>query len=177
MTTQKPVHKSLPLLTTIVALTVILFPGCAGYRLGSMLPPDIKTVYVPTFINNTMEPQLELETTRYAMQEFQKDGSLKIGQKETADAILEVRLTQYRLTPVQYNNTRLTAATQYRITLNASILLTRRSDHKVIVEYPRCLGEAYFPVVGDLSSSKLVGLPIAAQDLAHDIVQKVTEVW
>jgi len=142
-----------------------------------MLPPDIKTVYVPTFVNKTAEPQIEMETTRYALAEFQRDGSLKIAPESAADATLEVKLTDYRLSPLQYDNSRLTAATEYRITLYASIVLTRRSDHKVIVEHPRCYGEGTFPVVGDLSSSKRVGLPIAAKDLAHDIVQKVTEVW
>jgi outer membrane lipopolysaccharide assembly protein LptE/RlpB len=176
MKKHSPAHK---LLFVIAALTcaATLLSGCAGYRLGSMLPPDIKTVHVPTFINQTLEPQIEMEATRSALSEFQRDGSLKLTSEDAADAILQVKLTDYRLTPLQYDNTRLTAATEYRITLYASITLTRRSDHKVIVEHPRCYGESTFPMVGDLSSSKRVGLPKAAKDLAHDIVQKVTEVW
>ena len=167
-----------PLLkASITVLVLALLPGCAGYRLGSMLPPDIKTIYVPTFINQTTEPQLELDTTRYALQEFQKDGSLKLAAADTADAVLQVKLTSYRISPLQYSNSRMTAATEYRITLYASIVLTRKHDGKVIVEHPRCYGEGTFLVVGDLFSSKRTGLPIAARDLAHDIVQKVTEVW
>ena len=175
MKTLRTVPNALAL--TIAAVSLALLPGCAGYRLGSMLPADIKTVYVPTFVNQTSEPQLELDTTRFALQEFQRDGSLKLSPEESADATLQVKLTDYRLAPLQYDSTRLTAATEYRITLYASIVLTRKSDHKVIVEYPRCYGEGTFPVVGDLSSSKRTGLPKAAKDLAHDIVQKVTEVW
>jgi len=154
-----------------------LLPGCAGYRLGSMLPPDIKLVHVPTFINKTSEPQLEIATTRFALQEFQKDGSLKLSSAEEADAVLVVKLTDYKLAPLQYDSNRPTAALVYRITLYASIVMTRKRDGKVIAENPRCFGEGTFPVVGDLSSSKLTGLPLAAKDLAHDIVQKVTEVW
>jgi hypothetical protein len=161
----------------VLVCAATLLSGCAGYRLGSMLPPDIKTVHVPTFINQTLEPQIEMAATRSALSEFQRDGSLKLTAESEADAILQVKLTDYRITPLQYDNTRLTAATEYRITLYASILLTRKSDHKVIVEHPRCYGESTFPMVGDLSSSKRVGLPKAAKDLAHDIVQKVTEVW
>ena len=173
---QKPV----PSPSAVVALLsfgLLLLSGCAGYRLGSMLDPSIKTVYVPAFINKTAEPQLEIDTTRYALQEFQKDGSLKLATESDSDATLEVKLTKYRLSPLQFDRTRKTAATEYRITLYASITLTRRSDKKVIVEYPACVGEGTFLVVGDLTSSKRVGLPIAAQDLAHDIVQKVTETW
>ena len=168
----------MPFLKPSITVAILaLLSGCAGYRLGSMLPPDIKTIYVPTFINKTTEPQLELDTTRYALQEFRKDGSLKLADTNAADAVLQVKLTDYRIIPLQYSNSRMTAATEYRITLYASIVLTRKHDGKVIVEHPRCYGEGTFPVIGDLSSSKRTGLPIAAKDLAHDIVQKVTEVW
>jgi hypothetical protein len=170
----KPLAK---LIAGAAVLAATLLPGCVGYRLGSMLPPDIKLVHVPTFINKTFEPQLELETTRFALQEFQRDGSLKLASAEEADAVLEVRLTDYRLLPLQYVANRPHAAQEYRITLYASIIMTRKSDGKIIAEYPRCYGEGTFPVVGDLSSSKRTGLPKAAKDLAHDIVQKVTEVW
>jgi len=161
----------------LAAPALALLPGCVGYRLGSMLPPDIKTVYVPTFINQTTEPQIELQATRSAVEEIQRDGSLKIAPEGQADAILQVKLNGYRLTPLAYEAQRKTAATEYRLTLYASIVLTRRRDNKVIAENPRCYGESTFPVVGDLSSSKRTGLPKAAADLAHDIVQKVTEVW
>jgi hypothetical protein len=169
----KPSHS----LLILTALAHALLPGCVGYRLGSMLPPEIKTVHVPTFVNQTTEPQLELDTTRFALQEFQKDGSLKLAPAETADAILQVRLTDYLLTPLQYDANRPTATFEYRITLYASIVMTRKRDGKVLAENPRCFGEGTFTVVGDLSSSKRIGLPKAAKDLAHDIVQKVTEVW
>ncbi|MCX7009891.1 MAG: LptE family protein [Kiritimatiellaeota bacterium] len=169
----KPSHS----LLALAAFGLALLPGCVGYRLGSMLPPEIKTVHVPTFINQTSEPQLELDTTRFALQEFQKDGSLKLAPAEEADAILAVKLTDYKLAPLQYDANRPTAALEYRITLYASIVMTRKRDGKVIAENPRCFGEGTFPVVGDLSSSKRTGLPKAAKDLAHDIVQKVTEVW
>ncbi len=174
MNTPKPFAK---LVAGAALLACALLPGCAGYRLGSMLPPEIKNVHVPTFINKTTEPQLEIDTTRFALQEFQKDGSLKLSSAEDADAVLEVKLTDYKLVPLQYAANRPTAALEYRITLYASIVMTRKRDGKVLAENPRCYGEGTFPVVGDLSSSKRTGLPKAAKDLAHDIVQKVTEVW
>ncbi len=46
--------------------------GCVGYQLGSTLDPSIKTIYVPSFINDTREPQLEVETTSAVLREFSK---------------------------------------------------------------------------------------------------------
>jgi len=151
--------------------------GCVGYRLGSMVPPDIRSVYVPTFVNQTGEPLLEIETTRAAIQEFQKDGSLKVAPEDEADAILRIKLTEYQLTPLAYNSVRKTEANEYRLTIYASLVLTRRRDNTVITESPRVRGEATFEIIGDLSTSKRAGLPPAAADLAHSIVQRVTEMW
>lgn len=165
----------------LLALGVIgmglLSSGCAGYRLGSMLPPDIKTVYVPTFVNKTTEPQLEVDTTQALVEELQRDGSLRVVNEDQADAVLNVTLRRYVIEPVSYRGDSRTSAKEYRIVLNAAIVLTRRGAGTVVVDHPDVRGEYVFPVAGDLTSSKLRGLPSAADDLAHNIVEKVVEVW
>ena len=90
------------LLVSAIVLACVLLPGCAGYRLGSMLPPDIKLVHVPTFINKTSEPQLEIATTRFALQEFQTDGSLKLSSAEEAASYEDAGLWEncHELVPV-----------------------------------------------------------------------------
>lgn len=154
----------------------LLTSGCAGYRLGSMLPPDIKTVYVPTFINNTSEPQLEVETTQALIEELQRDGSLKVVNQDMSDVTLAVTLRNYWIKPVSYRGDQRTTANRYRINIQAAMVLTRR-DGTVVVDNPNVVGENVFEVAGDISSSKMIGLPLAAQRLAHDIVEKVVEYW
>ena len=151
--------------------------GCAGYRLGSMLPEDIKTVYVPTIVNKSSEPQVEADITQALIQDIQRDGSLRVVNQDQADTVLVVTLRSYTLEPVAYRTDQRTSAREYRIVLNASLLMTRRGTGAVVVEAPNVRGEFVFPVAGDLSSSKLRGLPQAAEDLAHNIVEKVVEVW
>lgn len=155
----------------------LLGPGCAGYRLGSMLPPDIKSVAVPTFVNRTTEPLAEVEATRAVIQEFQKDGSLKVMPEGQADAVLRVTLTDYDLAPVSFRSDKRTAAREYRVTMLASVELVRCSDQAVVARHPRAKGEAVFELAGDLSSAKLRSLPEASEDLAHNIVEKVVEAW
>ncbi len=157
---------------------VTALPGCMNYRLGSMLPPDIKTVYVPTFVNETDEPMLEVETTKAMIEEIQKDGSLKVaGSAEEADSLLAVKLIGFTLNPVTYNRDRATTTDQYRMLLTASLVLTRRTTGDVVSEHPRVEGEYVFTVQGDLTSSKDLALPYAAQDLAHDLVETIVETW
>jgi hypothetical protein len=159
------------------ALAAMALCGCVGYRVGSLLPEGIHSVRVPTFVNRTTEPLLELDTTQAAIRELQKDGSLEVAKSDTADAILEVTLTDYALTPLSYDQEKKTKANEYRMTLTAAVVLRKAGSGDILVESPRVQGEATFFVAGDLTSSKKNALPVAARDLAHDIVEKVVESW
>ena len=172
-------NKRLPRLVSALGLAaaVLLLPGCANYQLGSMLPAGVKSVYVPTFVNRTNEPLLESETTRAVIEQIQLDGSLKLADKDQADSILEVTLVDFRMDPLRYDTQRRTQATEYRMSITASVVLKRRSDDKVLVEEPRVMGEKDFTFTSDLTSSKRQFLPDAAQDLGHDITEKIVEAW
>jgi hypothetical protein len=152
--------------------------GCVGYRLGSMLPPDIKTVHVPSFVNETSEPLVDVECTRAVIENIQLDGSLKIAGEDFADTVLTVVVYGYDLKPVAFSKQRQrTRAEEYRLILTARVLLKRRMTGEVVVENPAVRGDATFEVLGNLPQSKRNALPRAADDLAHQIVKRVVEVW
>ncbi|HMP74047.1 MAG TPA: LPS assembly lipoprotein LptE [Kiritimatiellia bacterium] len=165
----------LPLAAALALL--LLGAGCAGYRVGSMLPGDIKTVHVPTFINQTSEPLIEVDATQATLRRIQQDGSLTVATESEADAILTVVLTEYRLEPVVFRKDRRSAAQEYRLNLVANMVLRRTSDQSVVVESPRVIGDHVFEVFGDLSSSKLRANPNASEDLARRIVERLVEYW
>ena len=163
------------LLSLAAALSIT---GCAGYQLGSMLPSDVQSVYVPTFVNETEEPLLEFETTQAVIEALQTDGSLKVvSSEEEADAVLLVDITGYKLDPVSFDRARRSLGREYRLQLTSRILMLRTDNREILARHPIIKGESTFPFTGDLTSSKLSGLPIAADDLAHDIVEQVVETW
>jgi hypothetical protein len=160
-----------------VTALVLATGGCVGYRLGSMLPPDIKTVYVTTFVNRTSEPQLEARTTGATIAEFQKDATLKVvSGLAAADTRLDVTLLRFSEQPLRYQSDRPKTADEYRITIKAEIVFRRVSTGVVLVK-KQVEGDATFVVRGDLTSSKRAAIPEAARDLAHDIVESVVESW
>ncbi|MDA1043962.1 MAG: LptE family protein [Verrucomicrobia bacterium] len=161
----------------IMATTLLLhFTGCAGYRLGSSLPPNVRSVYVPTFINDTDEPSLETEVTRAVIQEFQRDGTLHVLDKSQADVVIDVRLVKFELEPLRYNRDQAKTAEEYRMRISAKLVLTRISTGEVMSERS-VQGENFFDFSGDMGTSKRTALPLAAADLAHDIVESVVEYW
>jgi len=158
-----------------VACSMIL-AGCAGYQLGTTLPPDIKSVHVPRFVNRTGEPLVENETTAATLQEIQRDGSLTIADAGRADTVLEVTLTRYRLEPLRYERDNVRTTREYRLRLTATLVFKRRGSNATLLERT-VQGEATFLPQGDLTSAKRNALPEAARDLAHDIVESVVEYW
>ena len=159
----------------VVALLPLL-SGCVGYRLGTTLPPGIRSLYLPTFVNRTNEPQLEVATTRAAIQEFQQDGTLRIVSEEAADGRLEVELQQFRLEPLRYDRDNSKTTSEYRLIIIARVDFYRSSTGEKLTSRS-VRGEATFQPGGDLSLGKLDAMPAASEDLAHHIVKTVVEYW
>jgi len=153
--------------------------GCSsmGYKLGSMLPPEIQTVFVPTVENESTQPLIEAATTQAIIQEFQRDGSLEVASEQNADSILRVVITDYRIVPIAFERDRATATEEYRIFITASFVATRTDDGSVLAESTWVQGDATTELIGDLTAAKEEGLPVAARDLARGIVATIVEYW
>ena len=163
--------------TLAAALLLLLTAGCANYRLGSMLPDDLKTVYVPTCKNETAEPLIEQDVTRAILAQIQMDGSLRVASEDDADTILEITLIRFWLDPVAYVAGESSTANQYRMSIRASFVLYRRGDQSVVVESPGVTGWYDLDVAGDMTSSKAVALRPASEDLGRRIVIAMVQYW
>jgi len=165
--------------TTAVISCVALNSGCRalGYHLGNTLPPGVKNVYVPTFVNKTREPQLEAAATQATIEEIQREGNLRVVNEAQADSTLEVTLIDLILEPLRYKRDQSKTTQEYRLKIKASIVFTQNATGKKLVEGKTVQGEATFDLVGDLTTSKRNALPEAARDLAHDIVESIVEHW
>lgn len=154
-----------------------LTAGCANYRVGSSLPPDVKSIYVPTFVNRTGEPRLEAATTRAAIARFQSDGTLVIAERGDADVVLDVLLTSLTMEPLRFAEDSVKTATEYRMTVLADMTVTHQQTGEVILKKSRVKGEADFIPTGDLFSAKRDNLPEVADDLSRRLVEGLVEFW
>jgi len=172
--------KRFPLAAALLAAAFcgVALSGCVTYQLGSMLPPDIHTVYVPTCQNKTTEPFIEQDVTSALMSTIQMDGSLKIvADEKDADAVLTVVIRDFLLDPVSYESGSANTTEEYRMKIIAAFVLQRTSDRSVVVESPAVEGWEDFEFTGDLTSSKAVALRPAAEDLGRRIVNELVMFW
>ena len=161
----------------LVAAMICLTGGCVQYRLGSMLPADIRTVYIPTCDNQTSEPLIEQDVTQSILSQIQMDGSLRVTTEDLADSVLRITLTKFWLEPVAYEAGESSTANQYRMSIRASFVLHRRVDNSVVAESPGLTGWYDFDFAGDMTSSKNVALRPAADDLGRRIVSRIVQYW
>ncbi|MCK5528447.1 MAG: hypothetical protein KAI74_02080 [Kiritimatiellae bacterium] len=170
-------NKYIRSLLAVLTLSLIS-SGCSsmGYRLGTTLPKGLESVRVPIFINKTKEPLLETATTQATIQEFQREGTMKIV-KNSADTLLEVILTDFVLEPVRYSQNESLTGQEYRIRIYADMVFSKTLPEKTVMIEKRVIGEATFILTTDLSSGKLSALPAAADNLGYHIVNNIVEYW
>lgn len=156
----------------IICLLISVISGC-GYRVGSLLPKDIKTIAVPMFTNKTPEPELEVMVTNGVIREFISDGTLRVVEEENADTLLECEIIDYRREPLRYTQQEVTR--EYRLLIAVRLVFKDLRRNEVMWENPRVEGEATFFVGTSLPESERLALPAAIKDLSHDVVEKVVE--
>ena len=140
----------------------LLFSGCMGYQLGGSSPEGIETVAMGPVVNSTGEPAIELQVTHAMRQRIQFDGRMKLVNKaETADAVIEVTLTHYNLTPIAYDSNLRTTPNIYRLRITGEAEL-RNVETGEVLSTSKTYGEATFEFTADLTSSKRDALPRAA---------------
>ena len=76
-------------------LLVLLLSGC-GYTVGNGFSPDIKTVSVPIFENDTYRRGLEYQLTEAVQKEIQNRTPYRLARGTDADTRLTGRIVQVR---------------------------------------------------------------------------------
>jgi hypothetical protein len=85
--------------SSVIALSVLLLPGCAGYQLGgqSLFRPDIRTVHVPMFESDSFRRNLGERLTEAVVKEIERQSTYKVVHDPAqADSVLTGRLVSDR---------------------------------------------------------------------------------
>jgi hypothetical protein len=131
--------------------TVLFGTGC-GYHLQggeTNLPPDVRSLAIPIFANQTIQTGIESEVTRALVNKFISAKRLTVRGQNSADALLTGTVKSFITSSVA-----VTAGTQittgYRATLTVAILFQRQKDGKTL--FKEELSEWWnYSVVSDLA--------------------------
>jgi len=86
-------------------ICVALLLGCGYQMVGkeTHVPPGLNSVAIPTFINQTFEPGIEVPFTQAFLKEFIQDRRVKVVDRKEADSLLEGVIKSFEIYSVSYD--------------------------------------------------------------------------
>ncbi len=120
-------HFSFPII-----FCLLLGMGC-GYQLGGEgfgPSPDIRSIAIPTFTNETYEAGIETVVTNALLAELIKDRRIKVVGKDKADAIMEGTVKSFSILSVAYDPTGMVL--EYRTWVALDVILKRNKRGEVL---------------------------------------------
>ncbi len=152
---------------------LIILNGCFGYKLGSTPPAGVRNIYIPMFKNLTTRQEITADVTNGIARRFRTDGTVKVTDKEAADAILYGTITEYKREVVSYSNN--DVGKEFRITIYVDIVLKDAKTGKVILKSNHIDGQAITSIGINQSESEKQILPEIIRDLSKNVVEAVLE--
>lgn len=159
---------------------VFSLTSCSGYRLGNIGGTEVQgvqTVYVPVVKNESFEPGLQVMTTNAIIRRFENDGTLQTVNSSGADSELTVTIKKIQRSGTRSDRQNLLRAAEYDVEIIAEATYINRRLGKKIFENREVRGKTAYYVQRDLQESERQSLPLAAEDLAYNIVKLVVEGW
>ena len=161
------------------AAVCLIFAGCLGYHIGPVKPnylSDVQTISIPTFSNKTLLPQIEVLITDTVIKKFHQDGTYKIANENNTDAVLKGEITNITRAPARSLRGNVLATTEFNLVMRVRYKLVARNGTDLMPS-AEVAGTTSFFVGNDLNADERQALPLAAEELATNLVTQVSEGW
>jgi outer membrane lipopolysaccharide assembly protein LptE/RlpB len=112
----------------------VLMAGCGYQMVGkeTHVPPGINSIAIPTFVNQTFEPGIEVPFTQGFLREFIQDRRVKVVGRNEADSVLEGVIKSFQIYSVSYDRSGI--ALEYQTTLVIDLTLRKKTGEILWVE-------------------------------------------
>jgi outer membrane lipopolysaccharide assembly protein LptE/RlpB len=166
-------------LLILLSVTLSFVSGC-GYQLGSIMHPQVKSIAIAPIKNETLEPKLAAYLRHALTEQFQLDGSVKLKQKNQADAIMYARIIKVvnRGTGedswddgYEYN------ASEWTITVTVEFKVIIPGRVKPLISTRQITQSATYQSAADQFVSRHLGALQACRNASETMVQYTVEAW
>ena len=106
---------------------IVLLWGCGYQMVGreTHVPSGLTSVAIPTFINQTFEPGIEVLLTQAFLKGFIQDRRVKVVDRKEAESVLEGLIKSLEISSVSYDRSGL--ALEYQMNVIMDLMLKKRS--------------------------------------------------
>lgn len=162
-----------------VMLAALLSGGC-GYRLGSLMHPQIKSIAIPPVTNETVAYNVGPQVRALLCETFQQDGSLQLKRESNADCILYARVVAIKFGQTAWSNNYQDEnyiPTQWSVKVDIEYSVVIPGELKPLIPKTKTSGSATFMTGADMETGRMNGVRQAAFEAAKKVVAEVTEGW
>ena len=124
----------------------------------------------------TLVPRVEVLVTGTVVKQFQQDGTFRVANEESADAVLKGEIVGVGRSPARSLRGNVLATTEFNLVLRVHYTLVGR-DGKTIAGPADAAGTTSFFVGEDVNTDERQALPLAAEQLAINLVSQLSEGW
>jgi len=174
--------------TLLVLCFTALACGC-GYKSGSLLPAELKTIHIDNFTNEiniaqevsdkradySYWPGMERQITLAVNDRLVYDSDLDVTSSAKADIVLKGALVDFRQYPLSYNDDE--QVEERRIEIYVDMELYNNQTQETMWTEKRFMGYSTYDVIGPDAETEQQGINKAVDDLAQRILERVTEAW
>lgn len=169
-----------PVLLILTAILSITLSSC-GYTLSGSSGMDgsgtnYKSLFIPTFVNDTYEPGVESALTGAVKEEIVYDSRWRLTDSGDADLFVTGRVTSVDLLPLTYDAVE--RIQEYRIRIVSAVSIADR-DGNVVWKESGMVAFADYRVTEDVTKSKInksEAVKKASKNFAEEFVIKVLDV-
>ncbi len=157
----------------LAMLAAAALAGCGTYRWTSSVPGEMRSVFVPTFRNETEVVELGSLATRQVLREFQREGTFKLASDDDAAVEVQGVLKSAPALMLNYKRGQAMRAYEHRFTLVAEVSLVDKRNGRVLVDNRQYRAETTFFSDTDTVTARRDASARLADDLARQIVDDV----
>ncbi len=165
-----------------LAASSLLVSGCGYHTAGraTRLPPELQTIAVLGFVNQTQTFRIEQQLTGAVVREFISRTQYRISNEESdaADAVLRGTVLSTELAPVTYDS-ETGRASSALVTVTAKVSLVDRKG-KVLYENRNYVFRQQYQVSREISSffeEESPAVERLSQDFARTLVSNILEAY
>ncbi len=162
-------------ISAFLALFALFSSGC-GYKPFSAIREDIKTVHVPTFKNLTYYPNVSATVTDALRREIVLDGTFKLANEESAQAILTGEVKSFKRTATVYDEEDNIIGGNLTIEVNVRFLSARNKEILWRENFKESESVNYF-LAGNLAKTEDEITKWVAEKIARRVLERITEPW
>jgi hypothetical protein len=147
--------------------------SCSYYSFSGSLPPHLETIAIPLFDNSTPEFGVAEDLTDTVIQEFTRDNSLKIADRQQADLVLEGEINRIDDRAGAFDENE--QVQNRKLYMTVRVKCTDQVKKQILWEDRITRWGEYDPVAGP--DARLQGIDEAIDKISQDILNKTVSGW